>query len=153
MFLVLCFGVLAVEFAVMSIQVKKGQIRSTPSFFGKIVSEAYYGDTVNVTEETQDWKKVSVSRGAQGWMHISALTNKRIILGSGESDAELAATSDEVMLAGKGFNKDIEEEYKRRNPGANYTLIDKMEMREVSWDEMYAFLKAGDLTILGGEPQ
>jgi hypothetical protein len=148
----LCFSAAAIQNSVVSIKVKKGQIRSEPTFFGKIIAEAFYGDAVNVMEETEAWKKVSLPyKGIDGWMHGSALSNKRIILKPGESDVRLAATSDEVALAGKGFNKDIEDEYQKRNPRANFNLINKMEMREVSQVEIYAFLETGGLRVPGGD--
>ena len=142
LFLFLCFSAAAIQNSVMSIKVKKGQVRSAPTFFGKIIAEAFYGEALTVMEETESWKKVSLPyKNINGWMHVSALSNKRIILKSGESDVALAATSDEVALAGKGFNKDIENEYQKRNPRANYALINKMERREVSQHKIFAFLE------------
>jgi hypothetical protein len=50
-FLLIClsgFPVFAAGQKMMSIQVKKGEIRSTPSFLGNIVARLSYGDWVCV---------------------------------------------------------------------------------------------------------
>ena len=44
------FAVFAIEQKMMSIQVKKGAVRSSPSFLGKIVAQLKYGDRVAVKE-------------------------------------------------------------------------------------------------------
>ncbi len=72
---------------VMSVQVKEGQLRASPSHFGKIVARISYGHQMTVLEETGDWKLLSAAGGdAQGWMHATALTNKRLVLRAGQGD-------------------------------------------------------------------
>lgn len=39
----------------MSIQIKKGQLRTTPSFLGKIVAELNYAEQVAVLEKKDAW--------------------------------------------------------------------------------------------------
>ena len=63
----------------MSVQVKEGQLRSTPSFLGKIIANPSYGDRVEIIQDQGTWKKVAVG-GLQGWMHATALTTKTIVL-------------------------------------------------------------------------
>lgn len=97
----------------MSVQVRQGQIRSTPSFLGRIVVNLSYGDRVQVREEKGSWIRVSVPGSrAGGWIHASALTTKKIVIRAGTKDVSLAASADELALAGKGFNKQVEQEFK-----------------------------------------
>lgn len=135
----------------MSVQVKTGQLRLTPSFLGKIVARLYYGDRIYVIEEKGSWRRVGLSGGAaEGWIHASALSPKKIVLQAGAKDVETAASSDELALAGKGFNQQVESEFRAKNPNLDFTWIDKMEAFVVSENEMKQFLKKGGLSPEGG---
>lgn len=138
----------------MSVQVKQGQVRASPSFLGKVVVTLDYGDRVETLEEKDGWiRVVPPAKKAPGWMHSSALSEKRIVLKAGKKEAELAASSGELALAGKGFNADVEAEFKARNKGINFAWIDRMQDMTVPPDEVQAFLREGDLTPGKGDGQ
>ncbi len=134
----------------MSVQVKKGQVRAKPSFLGKVIVNLAYGDRVEVTGEEGQWMKVKTPRGKTGWLHSSALTEDRIVLSSGSKDVETAASGEELALAGKGFNSDVEAEFKAKNKEIDFTWIDKMEKIVILPTEMKSFLKAGEVTPASG---
>ena len=135
----------------MSIQVKTGEIRSTPSFLGKILTRLSYGDRVEMMAEKGAWMRVGLhGKVERGWIHGSALTGKKIVLNPGTADVRAAASSDEIALAGKGFNEQVEGEFKAKNPDIHYAVIDKMETIVVSQEQMLEFLKAGGLSPEGG---
>lgn len=137
--------------SLLSIQIKKGQLRATPSFLGKIVAELDYGDRVVALDQREAWIKVrSSSENIEGWLHTSAVTTKKIILKPGASDVVLAADSDEIALAGKGFNKQVEGEFQSQNPRLDYTLIDQMERVVVSQEQIEQFTRDGRLASRGG---
>jgi hypothetical protein len=131
----------------MSVQVDKGHLRAAPSFLGKILVTLDYGDRVEVLEQKDLWMKVqALESKATGWIHVSALTSKKILLKAGKEDVEQAATSDELALAGKGFNQEVEKEFKAKNPHLDYTWINEMENMIVSREQMVTFLAEGELT-------
>jgi hypothetical protein len=132
-----------------SVQVQQGQVRATPSFLGKIVANLKYGDKVQVLQTQEPWAKVSAPGGVGGWMHLSALTEKDVQLKAGSAEAKTSATSDELALAGKGFNAQVEKEYQQKNK-VDFTWIDRMVDDTVTPEEMQAFLLAGDVTPEGG---
>jgi len=135
----------------MSIQIKKGQLRTTPSFLGKITAELSYGDRVAVIETKDPWLKVrAYAKNVEGWLHNSALTSKKIILKPGANDVAQAASSDELALAGKGFSQQVEGEFKTKNPQLDYTWVNRMEQMVVSQDQIEQFLKDGKLSPEGG---
>jgi len=128
----------------MSVQVKEGQLRATPSFLGKVVARLEYGDRVEVLREEDRWIQARSGRKT-GWIHESALTEKEIVLTAGKKDVGTAASSDELALAGKGFNADVEKEFKAQNKDIDFTWIDRMEKMTISPKEMVAFLEKGDV--------
>jgi len=137
----------------MSVQVKNGQIRATPSFLGKVVAPLSYGDRVQVLETRSDWMNVTGPGGQSGWVHSSALTKKRIVMSSGSQDVQTGASGDELALASKGFNSDVEAQFKKDNKSVDFTWVDKMEKYKVSPDEVMAFLKEGGVKPAeGGAP-
>jgi len=136
----------------MSVQVRKSQLRNQPSFLGKIITELAYGDKVTVQEEKKSWVRVSdPKQGKEGWMHMSALTTKEIVLKPNSKDVEKAASSDEIALAGKGFNEQVEEKFKQENKSIDFSWIDRMEKIVISQQEKQSFLREGGLADMGGE--
>lgn len=132
-----------------SVQVRESQLRKSPSFLGKIVATVHYGDRLSVLKEEDSWIKVSAD-GTQGWIHSSAMTTREIVLNPNAGDLSRAADSDEIALAGKGFNKQVEEKFRQQNSNVNFDMVDKMESSTVSQEEIEAFLKAGNLQPAGG---
>ncbi len=128
----------------MSVQVKETKVRATPSFLGKILATLVYGDRVKVLEEQKGWAKVETSSG-NGWVSGSALTKKQIVLQAGAKDVATGASSSEVALAGKGFNEQVEDQYKK-DSNLDYTWVDRMETTFVfSAEELVSFLQDGGL--------
>jgi SH3-like domain-containing protein len=146
----LAFGQAAKQ---MSVQVKTTQIRATPSFVGKILGTLSYGDRVTVLAQQSGWARISLPAGkGEGWVNLSALSPKRIVLKAGSQEVASGASSGEVALAGKGFNREVEAEY-RDEKQLDYTWIDRMEAFRVSPEQVLAFLQQGGLpTSLGGTP-
>lgn len=137
----------------MSVQVKNGQVRSQPTFLGKILATLAYGDRVSLIDARAPWMHIRTIDGAtSGWMHATALTEKKIILSSGEADVDRAATTDELALAGKGFSRQVEGEFKAKNRNIDYRWVDRMETFVVQPEEIVRFVTAGDLSFRGGRP-
>ncbi len=160
---VLCLAMMYVLFShipahaqeTLSVQVRKGELRTTPSFLGKIVARVAYGDRVDVAEKRGAWRKVSPHGGKlQGWIHASALTSKRVALRAGQSSVRTGATRDELALAGKGFSEEVEASYRKENRKLDYTWINRMETFEVTPDQMRNFLVQGNISLPreGGRP-
>lgn len=144
---VICFitvsGWAADSSKMMSVQVKTTPIRETPSFVGKAGAALSYGDRVEVLGTQGPWSKINVPGGLTGWVHTSALSSKRIVLKSGQETAQSRASGDELALAGKGFNSDVESEFKKQHQNIDFSVIDKMEKIRISSGEMQVFLKEG----------
>lgn len=124
----------------MSITVKKAQIRTSPSFLGKIVYILEYADRVEVFDERAGWFFIGIaSSNDRGWVHSSALSKKKIVLKAGSENVGSNASNNEVALAGKGFNKQVEAQYRSQND-MDYTWIDKMEEYTFNPEEVIKFL-------------
>lgn len=148
-FLLLLVGTLAAASVVlaagekMSVQVRTGQLRAKPSFLGSVVASVAYADRVTVAGKQDPWLKVTDARGRTGWIHQSALTKKRIVLSAGAANVGKGVSGEELALAGKGFNSQVEAEFKAENRNIDFTWVDRMETFVVSPDEATVFLSEG----------
>lgn len=132
----------------MSVQIQTGQLRSSPSFLARIVGEVAYARQVQVLEERTGWMRVAVP-GSEliGWMHESALSRRRIVLQAGDADVERAATTGEIALAGKGFNEQVEREFRFRNPDLDFRKIDQMQASRPTMAQVHQFALEGRLRL------
>jgi uncharacterized protein YgiM (DUF1202 family) len=152
--LILCFAAaaaLAAAVKTMNVQNRKADLRDSPSPFGRIVASLAYGDKVTVEQQNGPWMKISKD-AASGWIHSSALTTKKIIMKSGE-DTQIAASSDEVALAGKGFNADVEAQFKANHKDIDFKWVDKAEKIVIPSRVIKAFAEEGGLTASKGGAQ
>jgi uncharacterized protein YgiM (DUF1202 family) len=131
----------------MSVQIRKAELRESPSFLARIVSPLAYGDRVTVLTRTGAWMQVSAGVRS-GWVHASALTTKTIVMSS--TTAQTAASSGELALAGKGFNDDVEAQFKANHKDIDFTWVDKMETIRVPVSTLAAFAADGKLATQGG---
>jgi hypothetical protein len=131
---------------VVSVIVKKTSIRRERQFYAAPVGEASYRDQLTVLAREKDWVKVG-ARGVEGWVHATAVTSKAVKAGSTAAGAGVSA--DDVALAGKGFNSAVEGEYRKKNPGANFAAVDRVEKLAVSEAAVGDFVRAGGLEPRG----
>ncbi|EFL50223.1 SH3 type 3 domain protein [Solidesulfovibrio fructosivorans JJ]] len=142
-------GAIALAAKVMSVSVRDGQVRQSPSFLGKIVGKASYGQSVDVSAEQGDWAKVTLPGGVSGWMHRTALTTEKLALASGGAGGTGSVSGKEMALAGKGFSAQVEADY-RRSHGGDFAAIDAMERISYNPSQLLAFLSKGDVHPQGG---
>ncbi|WP_052812729.1 SH3 domain-containing protein [Desulfonatronum thioautotrophicum] len=132
----------------MSVQIQTGQLRSSPSFLAGIVGEVAYARQVQVLEERAGWMRVAVpGTTLTGWMHESALSRRRIVVQAGDADVERAATTGEIALAGKGFNEQVEWEFRSRNPELDFRKIDQMQTSRPTMTQIQQFAREGRLRL------
>jgi uncharacterized protein YgiM (DUF1202 family) len=150
----MCLGLfiaLAYAAVTMSIQVRETQLRATPDYLGKIIGKASYGDQVTIEDKKGGWKKVRLKKdGLTGWLNSSALSEKEIKMAAGGRGVKETASSSELQLAGKGFNPEVEKEFKSRNKEISFLWVDRMEQIRISETEKQKFARDGELTLDGG---
>ena len=123
--------------------VREGVLRITPSPFGAIKGKIPYDTQVAVDQRQEAW--VHISQPDPGWMHVSSLTSsqKSSLMSSGRRGSASSVSDNEVSLAGKGFDKNIENAYRASHGSLRYDLIDRVERITVEEDEVRRFVNAG----------
>ena len=134
----------------LSVAVRNGALRQQPMPFGKVVASLGYGERGDVLEEQGLWLRVrDQGQGREGWMHRASLIAKAITLKPGER-VGAGASADELALGGKGFNAQVEAEYKAKGKNLDYASVDWMERVQVSPEAMRQFLVKGGLQTFEG---
>jgi len=145
---IVCVAMLLAETLIVKVQTT--YVRMEPKFYSSPVATLGAGDSVTQISSQAGWFKVKTSKGVEGWIHSSAVQTGKLKVAAMDKSLATGATADEVALAGKGFNKQVEDEYKSRNKGMNFTEVDRMLKIKVSPDELRRFLMDGKLAEFGG---
>jgi len=147
--LLLSFTGLLLAAETLKVRVKSSKLRNSPKFYAGSVVSLEFGDSLEKITTQGDWIQAKTTTGTTGWIHSSAVIVPHFSLTAGRT-AQEEATADEVALAGKGFNQQVEEEY-RKNSDLDYTWVDRMTQMRVTEAEMERFFSEGKLGEFGGE--
>ncbi len=83
--------------------------------------------------------------GLSGWIHQSAVEVPRYALAAAAGGTRTQATASEAALAGKGFNKRVEENFRTGHAEADYASVDRMLQNKMLWSQLKEFLDQGKL--------
>jgi len=131
----------AIKGGTMYVAAKTIELKSSTGFFASARGTLKYGEAVTILQISGKWAEVrsAASSAVTGWTATANLSAKRIV-----STGSSGATANEVALAGKGFNQEIENAYKA-NGKLNYADVDRTETQRVSKKELQDFITAGHL--------
>ncbi|GHV24546.1 hypothetical protein AGMMS4952_00340 [Spirochaetia bacterium] len=126
----------------MYVTAKTVEIKKSTAFFADSLGTLSYGAPVSVLKENGKWVQIKSLEPPviSGWVAAASLTTKRIIASAGKT----SASANEIALAGKGFNQEVENAY-RQNGTLDYSAIDAMEAIEIPSRQLLSFLQEGHL--------
>ena len=151
--IVFIFALCACAAAALSAQASRGgtmyvatrtlDLKSSTGFFASNRGRLDYGAQVTVLQVNKDWLEVrsATNSNLSGWTKTANLSARRVLASSGTS-----ATAQEVALAGKGFNQEVENAY-RSEGNLDYAEVDRMEAQRLSVEELFDFLMQGRLSM------
>ncbi|MCK4515213.1 MAG: SH3 domain-containing protein [Spirochaetaceae bacterium] len=137
-----------------AVSIRDGDLRSTPGFLSRITTQVDYGESVKILEVRGDWLRVrAAGSGDEGWLHSSVVAEKEELRLERAGDATAAGVSTrEIALAGRGFNEQVEAQYKS-DKGLDFTLVDEMEEYGRPVEELAAFFADAGMTVEDGGAQ
>ncbi len=128
-----------------TVMIREQHIFPAPVFYASPVGELVFGSVVEIVEERGDWYSIEARGGIEGWVHSTALTGAILSEGSQGTD-----DSDMIMLAGRGFNSDVENSY-ASGKNLPWAEVDAIENITVDPATLEAFLVDG--LLLEGDSQ
>jgi hypothetical protein len=130
----------------LTVITKQNALRESCKFFAPIKATVHYNDVLEVVSQSGDWYQVSF-QGTQGCIHKTAVEKKSISLGGLDVSGGQTTSGEEVALAGKGFNPQVEAAYKRQNPSLNFQAVNTIENYKVSENKLMNFIQSGKLNL------
>jgi hypothetical protein len=134
----------AASAATITVLVQETALRKRAQSYSPSIGTARLGQKFETSGLESGFYKTS-----SGYLHSSAVTAKKVHLGSASS-VEGSASAEEVTLAGKGFNAQVEKSYGDKNGEVNFSGVNAMERRSVGEGPLFDFLRAGGLLAEGG---
>lgn len=122
-----------------TVKIREQHLFPSPVFYAQPIGELAFGTVVDVTGEQGDWYSVETPAGNSGWVHATALSGALLSEGSESTD-----DSDMIMLAGRGFNSDVESAYSE-GKDLPWHLVDQIEDITVDPASIEDFLQEGML--------
>jgi len=132
----------------LKVRVKSTKLRRSPKFYASSMATLRFGESLEKLSEQDGWIHAQTSAGTTGWIHSSAVTTPKFTV-TAQRTAQEETSADEVALAGKGFNEQVEQEY-RKSTELDYTWVDRMDQMVVTEAEMERFFREGKLGEYGG---
>lgn len=129
------------------VEVNSTKLREKPQFWAKGLKDLHYGDKLASAEQENSWFKTKDANGLEGYVHASAVTKKKIILSSKSNSAAAKPDETDVVLAGKGFNREVEGAYASAGGEVNYKAVDQMQKIRIDDVALYSFLQNGKLRV------
>jgi hypothetical protein len=131
--------------AAESVQVttRENAVRSECRFFAPVKLKVALGDQLTVKGRQGDWYLVS-TKGVNGCIHKSAVESSSFSA-AGRGAAAGGTSADEVSLAGKGFNSQVEAGYRTSNKNLNYAAVDEITKFRISEKSLELFVVRGGL--------
>lgn len=145
LFLITLPSFLVAESPSLYVEVRQTKLRKSPQHWATAVENLRFGDKLEQLEAGQDWVKVRLREGVEGFVHQSALTNRKVVLSEGTQFEGALNDPSSVVLAGKGFNAEILSSYQATHQELDFTALTKLEQQRVSEQELRDFIQAGDL--------
>jgi hypothetical protein len=125
------------------VAVRTVTLKSSTGFFASNRGTLDYGDRVTVLQVNGRFVEVRSMANATltGWTPSANLSARQIVSGN-----TATVTARETALAGKGFNQEVEDAY-RRQGNLNYADVDRIEAIRVSEADLRRFLEEGRLSM------
>lgn len=123
---------------------KENAIREQCRFFAPIKLIVHYDDELTVITTKDDWFEVRFGN-IEGCIHKSAVEKKAFSFSKLMAPKTKSATEEEVALAGKGFNPQVERSYRNKHPQMNFYLVDRIEKYRIPEGKVMRFINNGGL--------
>ncbi|MBW4057126.1 MAG: hypothetical protein HIU83_17400 [Proteobacteria bacterium] len=131
------------EAETVMVTTRENAVRNDCRFFAPVKFKVLLGDRLTVNGRKGDWLLVS-AKGFSGCIHKSAVEERNFATAG--RGASLGRTStDEVSLAGKGFNPQVESGYRTSGKNLNYAAVDEISHLSVSDKKLDSFIRQGGL--------
>lgn len=123
---------------------KDNVIRDECRFFSQVKARVRYDDPLQVLGKEADWYRVKF-HNVKGCIHKSAVVEQEVSLAGVSGSSMQSASKEEVALAGKGFNPQVEQSFKSKHPNLDFEAVNRIEGFKVPEENLRKFIRTGGL--------
>ncbi|HUH01631.1 MAG TPA: SH3-like domain-containing protein [Kofleriaceae bacterium] len=127
----------------VTVRVMSAKLMGAPKFIGKTVTEVSRGAHLAFQDKKSSWYQVQTDSGQVGWIHSSAVVDKKVQLSSDPGGGGNSASQDEIELAGRGFTPEVEKEYRSKHRELDFSHVDKIEALTLDTEVVASFAAEG----------
>ena len=127
------------------VEIASTKVRKEPKHWAQGVANVVYGDPLTVIESNSGWLKVRTPSGVEGFIHSSAVTERKVALAPGSTKVQIRADDSDIVLAGKGFSEQIEDADRDQNKELPYQEVDRLLKLAPSDEQIGTFVESGKL--------
>ena len=127
-----------------TIQVREVAVKSSPNYMSSTVGKLTFGTKVDISSTEGNWYRID---NPAGYIPKNVVGTSKASVDASKRYAASGVSHDETALAGKGFNPQVESQYKKSSASlaAAYTQVDKVERMKVSNAALSQFIASGKL--------
>jgi uncharacterized protein YgiM (DUF1202 family) len=126
------------------IKVRSTRLRAAPQHYANSIATLSLGQALTVIKKEGAWLQTKTKDNKSGYIHESAITERKTTLALSRSASKSASASD-TALAGKGFSREVEKQFASRNPNLTFADVDAMEKIVISDSTLKSFVVSGGL--------
>jgi hypothetical protein len=143
--LCLAAGPSAVQGKTLTVTKKETRLRKDKRAFAPAVTDLREGDRLALNRQDGAWYHANY-RDQAGWIHQSDVSTNKDVRLSGQGVRE-QYTASEAEAARKGFNPEVERQYRADNPAlaAAYQKVDAIQAKVAKEEDVARFLREGKL--------
>jgi len=127
-----------------TVQVREIAVKSSPDYLSRTVGRLNFGDRVDIASTEGNWYRIA---NPSGYIPTNAVGRSSGSIEASKRYAATGVTHDETALAGKGFNPQVENQYRKSSASlaAAYGQVDRVERMTVSDAALTSFISKGQL--------
>jgi len=124
----------------------EAKVMAAPKLIGKAVASVQRNDRLKVVEaEKNGWLKVSLAGGKSGYIRTQFVQEGKLELAKVSGGEAAHVSADEVALAGRGFNENVEKSYREKNARLDFAHVDRIQALNVEPEAAAKFAEQGGL--------
>lgn len=126
------------------VKVRSTKLKADSKHWSNALTTLAYGERLSVLKKDKEWLEVKDRDGKVGYVHVSAVSDRKVVI-KGSANYFKEQNSDDVVIAGKGFSKEVEKDLASNNSELDFKAVDRMEQIRVSEKDLASFINSGKL--------
>jgi hypothetical protein len=121
------------------VEVATARLRQQPKHWAPGTIDLAFGTPLTELSRDNGWYRVKTGQGQEGFIHESAITSRKVVFdpqAGSHANVNVKPDDSDVVLAGKGFNKELESGLSSSRKELNFAAVDSLQKTKVTDAEL-----------------